>query len=96
MVLVGILNVDTNYTLTETKAPEGYELADEGARSFTFHVEKDGSISAVSSEAQPGAEGFRVTSDASGIEVTIADEPIEQGSSNRTWAARPSRVRPSR
>lgn len=77
VVLVGLLNVDTDYTLTETKAPEGYELADEDARSFTFHVEKDGSISAVSSEAQPGAEGFRVTSDASGIELTIADEPIE-------------------
>ncbi len=77
VVLVGLLNVDTDYTLTETKAPEGYELADEGARSFTFHVEKDGSIFAVSAEAQPGAEGFRVTSDASGIELTIADEPIE-------------------
>ena len=77
VVLVGLLNVDTDYTLTETKAPAGYELADEGARSFTFHVEKDGSISAVSSEAQPDGEGFRVTSDASGIELTIADEPIE-------------------
>lgn len=77
VVLVGLLNVDTDYTLTETKAPAGYELADEGARSFTFHVVKDGSISAVSAEAQPGAEGFRVTSDASGIELTIADEPIE-------------------
>ena len=77
IALVGVLNGGQSYRLTEIKAPDGYELADNP--SFTFDVAKDGTIAAVKGqdEAAEGKEGFRVTSDGKEIELTIADEPIE-------------------
>ena len=76
VVLVGLLNVDTDYTLTETKAPAGYELS--ANPTFTFDVAKDGTISPAAGQdvAAQGEEGFSV---ANGTEITltIADEPIE-------------------
>ena len=39
MVLEGLLNVDTNYTLKELDAPDGYAIA----KPITFTVNRDGS-----------------------------------------------------
>ena len=55
------------YTLTETKAPEGYELI---ADSFTFTVNTNGTI-----KLADGAEGYRIEDD--NITITAQDTPIE-------------------
>ena len=55
------------YTLTETKAPEGYELIADG---FTFTVYADGTI-----KPADDAEGYRI--EAGNIAITAQDAPIE-------------------
>ena len=55
------------YTLTETKAPEGYELIADG---FTFTVYADGTI-----KPADDAEGYRI--EAGNIAITAQDTPIE-------------------
>ena len=54
------------YTLTETKAPEGYELIADG---FTFTVNTDGTI-----KPADDAEGYRIED---GNIITAQDTPIE-------------------
>ena len=62
------------YTLTETKAPEGYELIADG---FTFTVNADGTIDFADGQkaAANGAEGYQIEGDNSAI--TAQDTPIE-------------------
>ena len=62
------------YTLTETKAPEGYELIADG---FTFTVDTDGTIDLadVQQAAANGAEGYQIEGD--NIAITAQDTPIE-------------------
>lgn len=55
------------YTLTETKAPEGYELIADG---FTFTVKADGTI-----KPADDAEGYRIED--RNIAITAQDTPIE-------------------
>lgn len=61
------------YTLTETKAPEGYELAG----SFAFTVNADGTIVLADDQraAANGAEGYQIEDD--NIAITAQDAPIE-------------------
>ena len=61
------------YTLTETKAPEGYELIADG---FTFTVNTDGNINLADGQraAANGAEGYRIED---GNTITAQDTPIE-------------------
>lgn len=61
------------YTLTETKAPEGYELAG----SFAFTVNADGTIVLADDQkaAANGAEGYQIEDD--NIAITAQDTPIE-------------------
>lgn len=61
------------YTLTETKAPEGYELIADG---FTFTVNTDGNINLADGQraAANGAEGYRIED---GNTITAQDAPIE-------------------
>ena len=61
------------YTLTETKAPEGYELIADG---FTFTVNTDGTINLADGQraAANGAEGYRIED---GNTITAQDTPIE-------------------
>lgn len=62
------------YTLTETKAPEGYELIADG---FTFTVNADGTIKPADGQqtATDGAEGYRIED--GNIAITAQDTPIE-------------------
>lgn len=62
------------YTLTETKAPEGYELIADG---FTFTVNADGTIDLADGQqaAANGAEGYQIEGD--NIAITAQDTPIE-------------------
>lgn len=62
------------YTLTETKAPEGYELIADG---FTFTVNTDGTIKLADRQqaAANGAEGYQIEGD--NIAITAQDTPIE-------------------
>lgn len=62
------------YTLTETKAPGGYELIADG---FTFTVNADGTIKPADGQqtATDGAEGYRIEDD--NIAITAQDTPIE-------------------
>lgn len=61
------------YTLTETKAPEGYELAG----SFAFTVNADGTIVLADDQqaAANDAEGYQIEDD--NIAITAQDAPIE-------------------
>ncbi|MDM8270787.1 SpaA isopeptide-forming pilin-related protein [Thermophilibacter provencensis] len=68
VVLVGLLNVDTDYTLTETVAPAGYEL---NTTVFEFTVNADGTITAALDQEGYSFDGTDV------ITVTATDAPIE-------------------
>ena len=64
------LIANTEYTITETKAPVGYELNE----SFTFKVNEDGTVSSDSTRTDNGA-GYTI--DGNGVIVTGHDEPVE-------------------
>ena len=61
-----------SYTLSEKDAPTGYELID---GSFTFTVNDDGTITAVTGEGIENSGAIQVNSD--GITITATDTPIE-------------------
>lgn len=64
------LIANTEYTITETKAPVGYELNE----SFTFKVNENGTVSSDSTRTDNGA-GYTI--DGNGVIVTGHDEPVE-------------------
>ncbi|MBM6705574.1 Cna B-type domain-containing protein [Bifidobacterium pullorum subsp. saeculare] len=70
------LIADEEYTLTETKAPEGYELIADG---FTFTVNADGTINLADGQkaATDGAEGYRNRIEGDNIAIAAQDTPIE-------------------
>ena len=63
------------YTLTETKAPGGYELLDP----FTFTVDEQGGISAAagSQTAAEGEEGYTISEQDGVVTLAAYDTPIE-------------------
>ena len=63
------------YTLTETKAPGGYELLDP----FTFTVDEQGGISAAdgSQTAAEGEEGYTISEQDGTVTLAAYDTPIE-------------------
>ena len=68
VTVAGILKVGTQYTVTEAKAPAGYE---HNPGSLTFAVGADGGISVV---GEP-SDGFALGDD--GVSVVVTDKPIE-------------------
>ena len=67
----GLIADNGEYVLTETKAPQGYEVIGEP---FTFTVGTDGRLSPVSAQADAGTEGYTLT--AAGARITATDTPI--------------------
>ena len=72
VTLTGLV-AGTTYTLTETVAPAGHELAG----SFSFTVAADGTIAPAegSEQAAEGAAGYRIGAD--GITLAASDAPVE-------------------
>ena len=72
VTLTGLV-AGTTYTLTETVAPAGHELAG----SFSFTVADDGTISVAegSAQAAEGTSGYRIGAD--GVTLVAADAPVE-------------------